>query len=257
MNDNPESNPTQPPQGEAYVVMAQRKPLVTYTIFAITCLIYLLQFASQSYFGVDVPAYLGMKQNSLILQGEWWRFITPAFLHGSILHIAVNMYALMVLGPVLENAYGRKRYLLLYLLGGFAGNVISFLFSPSPSLGSSTAIFGLIAAQGVFVYKNRKFFGDRARHALTNIATVAVLNFIIGMSPGIDNWGHLGGFLAGLAFAWFGGPIFGAVLREQAGATLLVMVDQSEKRAVLLSAFLVGLAFVLLAAGGIYFYATR
>ncbi len=123
------------------------------------------------------------------------------------MHLGFNMYALFLLGPGLERFYGHGRFLLLYILAGFAGNVLSFVMTPNPSLGSSTAIFGLLAAQAVFLLQNRRYFDQqRTNLALRNIIIVAVINFVIGMSPGIDNWGHLGGFLGGALFAWLAGP---------------------------------------------------
>jgi rhomboid protease GluP len=88
-----------------------------------------------------------------------WRLFTPLLLHGSIAHIGFNMYALFIIGPGLERYYGHLRFLVLYLLAGFAGNVFSFLFTPALSVGASTAIFGLVAAQGVFLYRHRQLFG--------------------------------------------------------------------------------------------------
>jgi rhomboid protease GluP len=137
------------------------------------------------------------------------------------------MYALYALGPTLEHFYGRLRFLGLYLLAGFTGNVLSLIMTPNPSLGASTAVFGLLAAQGVFLYRNRRFFVGGARAQLINIVVVALINFIIGTSPGIDNWGHLGGFVGGLVFAWFGGPVLG--LADNG------VVDESRRSQVLLA----------------------
>src|SRR3989304_7226428 len=117
------------------------------------------------------------------------------------------MYALFIFGANRERAYGHDRFLLLYLLSGFAGNVISFMMSPTPSIGSSTAIFGLIAAQGVFLYQNRRLIRN-AQGMLINTLTIAGINLVLGLSPGIDNWGHLGGLIGGLAFAWSAGPLW-------------------------------------------------
>jgi rhomboid protease GluP len=181
-------------------------PLVTYVLIAVTVVIYLLQAGTQLLLGTDIPAVLGMKINEYIMAGQLWRLLTPMFLHGSLLHIGFNMYALVVIGTGLERRFGHARFLLLYVLGSFGGNVLSFLLSASPSLGASTSIFGLLGAEMVFFYQNRKLFGAGARRALQNVITVAAINFVIGLSPGIDNWGHLGGLLAGLVFTWFGGP---------------------------------------------------
>jgi rhomboid protease GluP len=217
-------------------------PTVTYTLIGTCVIVYLLQVASQNFLGGDLPAALGVKANSLIVQGQIWRLFTPMFLHASIPHILFNMYALYSLGPGLERYYGHWRYLLLYILSGFAGNVASFMLSPNPSLGSSTAIFGLLGAEGIFLYQNRKLFGNMAQRALTQIVLIAVVNLIIGLSPGIDNWGHVGGLIAGTLFAWFAGPL----LQIEGIYPTLGMVDQRETRDVLLAGLGVGVIFVAL-----------
>jgi len=199
-NRNPNSSPRGGPTAD--------RPMVTYTLLGITLVVYLLQMLSQALLGVDYPAALGMKVNELIVSGQIWRLITPALLHGSILHLGFNMYALYILGPGLERQYGSGRFLALYLLSGYAGNVISFIFSSSPSLGSSTAIFGLLGAQGIFLYENREVFGQAAQRALMNVVVIAGINLVIGLQPGIDNWGHIGGLAGGALFAWLGGPSY-------------------------------------------------
>ncbi len=212
----PPSTPPQEPESlppqQVRVSVAPLRPVVTYALVGITAAVFLLQYLSESIYHQDILLLLGAKIDSFILQGEYWRLITPVFLHASIPHILLNMYALLALGPGLERQYGHWRYLALYLVGGFAGNVISFFFSSDPltaSVGSSTAIFGLLAAQGVFIYQNRRLFGSRARQVLTNIVVIGVINLLFGLTPGsqIDNLGHIGGLLGGALFAWFAGPI--------------------------------------------------
>ncbi|HWQ84154.1 MAG TPA: rhomboid family intramembrane serine protease, partial [Anaerolineales bacterium] len=173
---------------------------------------------------------------------------TPMLLHGSLLHIGFNMYALYALGPGLESYYGHSRFLVLYILSGFTGNVLSFLFSPANSLGSSTAIFGLLGAQAVFLFQNKSLFGSRAQRALMNVAMVAAVNLFIGFtSSGIDNWGHLGGMAGGLIFSWFAGPR----LTVQGLAPSYILVDERQKTHVVWSAVLVGGLFAALALAGI------
>lgn len=188
--------------------LSKEKPWVSYTLLGITVLVYGLQFLSTklSTGGYDWPALLGAKINSLILAGQLWRLITPVLLHGSLMHIAFNMYALFILGPGLERFYGHKRFLALYLVGGYTGNVLSFLLSSSTSLGASTAIFGMVAAQIIFIIRNKMLFGKRTGPLLMNMGVVVAINLILGLQPGIDNWGHLGGLAGGLLFAWFAGP---------------------------------------------------
>jgi rhomboid protease GluP len=255
-NGNPQSPPPDyienapRPRVKKPSVPLRQRPLVTYALLAITILVYLLQYASQSFFGVDVPAALGAKVNILIYQGEIWRLITPVFLHGSILHLGFNMYALYIFGPGLERYYRHWRFLALYLLAGFGGNVFSFLFTNAPSLGSSTAIFGLLAAEGVFLYQNRKLFGNVAQRALMNIVVIAGINLFIGLSPGIDNWGHIGGMLAGILFAWYAGPAL-----EVSGVYPTFIVEDSRKKKDTWKAGIsVLIFFSLLAAVSFYLY---
>ncbi|NPV56785.1 MAG: rhomboid family intramembrane serine protease [Anaerolineae bacterium] len=181
---------------------------VIYALVGLTVVVYLLQILSQYVLGYDLPVGLGVKSRDLIDAGQFWRLLTPVFLHGSILHIAFNMYALISFGRGLVRFFGTSRFLLLYFLGAFGGNVLSYLITPQPSLGASTAVFGLVAAEGVFVYRNRFLFGQQYRQIITNIVMVVGINLVLGLNPGIDNWGHLGGLLAGLLFTWFAGPIF-------------------------------------------------
>lgn len=201
--------PAEPHQPvRVHLKTSEQPPFVSYSLLAVTVVVYLFQFGSQYLAGVDIPAGVGMKINEYILRGEYWRFITPVFLHGSLLHIAFNMYAVNVLGPSLERFYGHWQFLAMYLISGFAGVVGSFAFTANPSLGASTAVFGLLAAQGVFAYRNQQVFGARARSVFHNVIRIAFINLLIGMTPGIDNWGHLGGLLGGLMIAWLGGPIY-------------------------------------------------
>jgi rhomboid protease GluP len=210
-------------------------------------LVYLAQLATQQWLGYDWPLVWGVKWNEGILRGELWRLFTPMFLHGSIYHILFNMYALANLGPGLERHYGHRRFLTLFVLGGFAGNVVSFLLSSSPSLGSSTAIFGLLGAEGVLLYHNKRMFGGIAQRALSNVIMIAVINLLIGMSPGIDNWGHVGGLIGGTLFAWLGGPL----LQLEGMFPTLSITDRREPRQVWLAGFVVGSIFAFLAGLGI------
>jgi len=192
-------------------------PYMTYALIGITAGFYILQRLSPFLWGnppvgisdMDWLEFWGARINSAILAGQLWRLLTPALLHGSFAHIFFNMYALYSLGVGLERYFGHRRFLILYVLGAFAGNVASFLFTTGYSVGASTAIFGLIGAEGVFFYQNRKLFGDDARRAIGNVVFVAAINlFVIGSLPFIDNWGHIGGLLGGLMFTSLAGPLW-------------------------------------------------
>jgi rhomboid protease GluP len=228
-------------------------PVVTYSILAITILVYVAQVASVAiygrvYHGIDWIELYGARINELIRAGQVWRFLTPALLHASPVHIFFNMYALYSLGTGLERYFGHWRFLSLYLLSAFSGNVLSFLLAKdsSFSVGASTAVFGLIAAEAVFLYQNRRLLGAQARRAMSNIAFLVVVNLLLGLAPGIDMYGHIGGLLGGVTFAWFAGPRW-----EVEGVyPVFRLVDEREWREVLFGAGLVLLLFGILAAWG-------
>jgi rhomboid protease GluP len=212
MNQNqpPSNEPQSFPQEPVRVKMPDRKPLVTIVLIVVTVISYAVQFILQTTLGFDLLFLLGGKINQAIMVGEVWRLLTPALLHSSILHIALNMYALYVIGRRLERFYGPGRFLALYWLSAFAGNVLSFVLTPSPSLGASTAIFGLLSAEGVFILQNRKLFGAaRTRQMLINLSIILFINLSYGFMPGtnVDNLGHIGGLLGGVFFAWKAGPL--------------------------------------------------
>jgi rhomboid protease GluP len=237
-DENPVSDSPRPaPQPQAVrVALPASAPYVTYLIIGVTVLFYFLQLVS-AFLPVHPPTifsdmdwleYFGARVNQDILNGQLWRLITPVLLHGSPTHIFFNMYALFSLGVSLERYFGHGRFLTLYVLGAFTGNVASFLFTKGAySVGASTAIFGLIGAEGVFFYQNRRLFGDRARSAIGNIIFIAAFNLIvIGSLPFIDNWGHIGGLIGGLMFTWFAGPLW----EVEGIPPALQLVDQREAR---------------------------
>ncbi len=122
-----------------------------------------------------------MKINEMINAGQVWRFFTASLLHADILHIGFNMYALYAFGRRIERFYGHGRFLILYTLSAFAGNIFSYYFTSNPSLGASTAIFGLVAAEALFIYTNRKFFPN-AKRALRELIGIILINFMLGLS---------------------------------------------------------------------------
>lgn len=258
MNQEPPRFDDQPPEPSTAesrpiprpvrVPMPQSAPYVTYSIIGVTVVFYLLQLASEFLLGGDLPAALLLKSNQAIRDGQLWRLFTPALLHGSITHIGFNMYALLSFGTTLERHFGHGRFFLLYVLGAFAGNVASFLFSDANSLGASTAIFGLLGAEAIFLVQNRKLFAGQFRGAIGNIIFIAAINlFIIGSLPGIDNWGHIGGLLGGLMFTSLAGPLW----EIEGIAPTLQLVDQRPVRDVLVGAATVVLVFGALAMWGL------
>ena len=222
------------------VSLPESAPYVTYTIIAITSLIYVLQLVTS-----DLPIVFLAKSNNLIREGQLWRLLTPALVHGSLPHILFNMYALLSFGTGLERYFGHGRFFLLYVLGAFAGNVMSFLLTNANSVGASTAIFGIIGAEGIFLFQNRKLFAGQFRNAIGNVIFVVAVNLFLGLAPTIDNWGHIGGLLGGLIFTSFAGPLW-----EIEGISPAYRLEDRRE----FSGVLIGAVTVLFIFGGLAFW---
>ena len=137
----------------------------------------------------------GAKYSPAIAAGQWWRLVTAIFLHGSIEHLFLNMLTLYFIGLQVERYFGHGRFLVIYLLGGIAGNILSFTFnSQSLSVGASGAIFALF---GAFL-----MFGQFHRHnaaiwGLTRQFLVLILLNLIFVGANVDWQAHVGGLIAG------------------------------------------------------------
>lgn len=136
-------------------------------------------------------------QSDGVAQGQYYRLVTAMFLHFGIIHIALNMYCLFLLGPPLEAAFGRLRFLVVFLVSGLSGSALSYLMGPAnvQAAGASGAVFGLFAA---FFVLQRRRGGD-----VTQIATTIAINlaFSFAASSYIDWRGHLGGLIGGALVA--------------------------------------------------------
>jgi membrane associated rhomboid family serine protease len=157
------------------------------------------------------PAYdlalvnFGAKVNSLIDSGEYWRLVTPIFIHIGIIHLAINMYSLYVVGQQVERLYGAARCAILYLVTGIAGVVASYLYSPGAvSAGASGAIFGLVGVLFSFGIRYRNELPGVFRKAFgVGVLPTILLNLWIGYAiPGIDNYAHIGGLVVGAILAF-------------------------------------------------------
>lgn len=228
------------------VSLPRSAPYVTYSIMGITVFVYVLQLASKILLQFDLPVGLLAKDSELILDGQLWRLFTPALVHGGIAHIGFNMYALLSFGTGLEQTFGRWRFLLLYLLGAFAGNVMSFLFTDGVSVGASTAIFGLIGAELVFLVQNRNLFAHQFQSAIGNVLFIIFVNLFLGIAPNVDNWGHIGGLVGGLMFASFAGPLWDV----EGLPPFVQLVDRREPRDVFNGAIVTAVIFAALAVWG-------
>jgi membrane associated rhomboid family serine protease len=194
------------------VALATNRAPVTYTLIAINALIYLIGAAQAS--NLFSPGSSVVKAGSLynravlfgpwVARGDWWRLVTPMFLHENVTHIAFNMFALWVIGRPVEQYLGRARYIGLYFVSGLAGSAVALLQAPqTPILGASGAIFGILGSMLIIEWQ---VTGRLAGNAMTLIVINLVISFAI---PGISWGGHIGGLIGGilitLGYAHWGG----------------------------------------------------
>ncbi len=156
-----------------------------------------------------------------VATGEYYRLLTSAFLHADLFHIGFNMYALFIVGAMLEEQLGRIRFIGLYLISALGGSVLSYQFASlaQVSIGASGAVFGLFGAYFVIA--------RRLRRDTSQIGMLIVINLVIGqVIPKIDNRAHVGGLVVGalLAFVWAHLPRTSARAVLQLTAAVIVVV---------------------------------
>lgn len=201
------------PQGAARVTSGVRRAayggtgaLVTKALIGVIVFVFLVNLAQGSSLNrISGPLF---EKGALYIQGgldqgEWWRLITAAFLHGSLIHLGMNMFVLWIVGAPVEQAIGRGRFLALYFVSGLAGSAGALVFSPNAiTVGASGAIFGILGAALVLESQRSYVLGGQA---LGLIVINLVLTFAI---PNISVGGHLGGLAGGalsmLALSRFG-----------------------------------------------------
>lgn len=136
-----------------------------------------------------------------VLAGEWWRLMSAMFLHGGFDHIFGNIIVLYIVGLACEHAVGGARTAFVYLASGVTGGLLSMAMGPGPSVGASGAIFGVIAAVVVVLYRYQDRFYVRDKRIGFVLLVWAGWQILTGLAnPFIDNFAHLGG-LAGGALA--------------------------------------------------------
>ena len=174
-------------------VFKMKYPIVTYLLIALNVILYVIPVLTNSY---DTIINNLCVYGPLIKAGQYYRIITGAFLHGGILHLAFNCYALYVIGSQLESYLGKVRYLIIYLFSAVTASLFSMIFNSNPSIGASGAIFGLMGALVYFGYHYRVYLGNVLK---SQIIPLILFNLLIGaLSTGIDNFAHIGGLIGGL-----------------------------------------------------------
>lgn len=169
-------------------------------LIAINVIVFLLAFLIDPSFSTKTIVSFGAKVNYLITDGQWFRFITPIFLHLNFYHLGFNCLAIYILGRDMERIFGWKKMLGIYFPSGYFGSLLSFIFNESISAGASGAVFGLLGSH-IFLYFT---FKERYKKIYGNSFLVLIgINLAFGfIHPNIDNFGHIGGLIGGVLMSY-------------------------------------------------------
>lgn len=185
----------------------ERAPVTTLLLLAIGA-VFVLEILQGGLQDARTLIDLGANYAPGVADGELWRLVTSLFLHGGLLHLLVNGWALYQLGTLMEVLVGSRRFAGVYFTTGIGASVASFFFSRGLSVGASGAIFGILGALLTFLYRRRDRLHPRARSLMMQLLFWAGINVFLGFTvPAIDNAAHLGGLGIGL--------VSGALLAER------------------------------------------
>ena len=172
--------------------------LINSGLYLATALYSMRASGNGSFMDVDGQTlfFFGAKLREAVYAGEWWRLVTAGFLHGGIIHIAMNSWVIFDLGATVEEFYGTSRYLVLYFISTITGFLLSAYWSAGLSVGASAALFGLIGAMIALGVQSNTSMGAAMKSHYTQWAVWAlVLSFLPGFR--IDIAAHVGGLAGG------------------------------------------------------------
>ena len=199
----------------------RRFPPLTVAILAVLVLILVIELRVGALESRAAIVKMGALARERVAAGEYWRLMTAPWLHGSVDHLVGNGTALFILGMVCEAAFGRAQFVVLYVLSGLAGSLVSVAMSAGPSVGASGAIFGLQGAAIVLfrLHRDRLLVRDRR---VGFVLIVWALYTIAGgiMEPFIDNGAHIGGALGGALIARYLHPVVLSPMPPERAATV-------------------------------------
>lgn len=175
---------------------------INFGLYAATAL-YSMKSGHDSLMDIDGRTLFqfGAKYRQAILLGQWWRLITAGFLHGGLFHILMNSWVLFDLGAQVEELYGSKRMVIIYLIASVTGFMASTWWSSALSIGASAGIFGLIGAMIALGVRSKTAMGLMIRGMYIRWA---VYGLLMGLLPffQVDNAAHIGGLAGGFAVAY-------------------------------------------------------
>ena len=140
------------------------------------------------------------------IPNQWFRFITPIFLHGGIVHFLLNMILQMRTGFALERQWGSARMALIYMFSGVGGFIFSAIFiGTTPAVGASGSLYGLLACVLIDLIRNWKIIKKPIREFILTVVQIG-LALLLGTLPAVDNFAHVGGFMFGILFGLLFAP---------------------------------------------------
>lgn len=211
---------------EAEDLFKSNKPIITYILIGINLLLFLLMyiFGAGSENINTLLKFGALSKPHIIINNEYYRIFTSAFLHIGFIHLLFNMYALNALGNQVENYFGKKKYLIIYFVSILTSSLLSLIITPMGiiSAGASGAIFGLFGALLYFGYNYRAYFGNVI---LKQLLPIIIINLFIGfMSQGINNAAHIGGLFGGFLVSYATGLKTKSSKSERTSGTIALII---------------------------------
>lgn len=178
-------------------IFKPKSPIIT-NIIILTCILYfiLMLFGTKGNLSAANLLNYGANFQPYVKDGEWYRLFSCIFVHASIIHLFLNMYALKIIGSQIESFLGKSRYIIVFIISGLIGSLFSAILTKSVSVGASGAIFGALGSLLYFTYHYRIVLGNNLKY---EIMPIVIFNLFIGlMIPGVDVWAHIGGLIGGI-----------------------------------------------------------
>lgn len=204
-------------------IFSYKQPIVTYIIMAICIILFILMELSGGSTNSQTLLKYGANLDILVKNGEYYRLFTCIFLHIGIMHLLCNMYSLYVIGREVENLFGKVKYIIIFILSGVFGSIMSLAFTPNTiSAGASGAIFGLLGALLYFGMHYRTYLGEAIKRS---VLPIIIVNLIIGFfAEGIDLAAHIGGLVGGVLVAMMVGVPDKSKTKDIINGTILTII---------------------------------
>ena len=172
--------------------------------FYIATGIYSTRGGSGSFMDIDATTLVGFgaAYSPFVLGGQWWRLVTAGFLHGGLMHILFNSWAMFDVGAQVDQIYGTPRMLVIYFISTITGFLTSVMVRPVLAVGASAALCGLIGAMVAAGLRDRSAYGAMIRAAYVRWF---IWILVFSLMPGVDMAAHVGGFIGGFAVGWLAG----------------------------------------------------